>query len=61
MRNRTRYGEPPDRRLPRDAHRRRRHVWLQDLSTKQNIELQAFGPAQVQAFAAYLPPREPAR
>ena len=60
MRNRTRYGEPPDGafRVTRTADG---DVWLQDLSTKQDIELQAFGPNQVQAFAAYLPPREPAR
>ena len=36
-------------------------VWLQDLETKQNVDLGAFGPNQVQAFATYLPsPAAPA-
>lgn len=53
-RNRTRYGEPAlgAFRVSRDAEG---GVWLQDLGTRQNIDLRAFGPTQVQAFGQFVP------
>ncbi len=53
VRNRTRHGEPGvgDFRISAD---RDGGVWLQDLGTRQNVDLRAFGPTQVQAFAQFL-------
>lgn len=53
VRNRTRYGEPGvgDFRVSRSSDG---GIWVQDLGTKQNIDLRAFGPTQVQAFAPLL-------
>ena len=55
VRNRGVHSVPGDGvwRVARDASG---DVWLQDVETKQNVDLGAFGPNQVQAFAAYLPP-----
>lgn len=52
-RNRTRYGEPAVGAF-RVSVERDGGVWIQDLGTKQNIDLRAFGPTQVQAFAQLL-------
>ena len=52
-RNRTRYGEPAVGAF-RVSVERDGGVWLQDLGTKQNIDLRAFGPTQVQAIAQLL-------
>ena len=54
-RNRTRYGEPAVGafRVSRDAEG---GIWLQDLGTHQNVDLRAFGPTQVQAFAQFVAP-----
>ena len=54
VRNRGVHSVPGDGawRVARDAVG---DVWLQDLETKQNVDLGAFGLNQVRAFAAYLP------
>lgn len=56
-RNRTRYGEPAIGafRVSRGADG---GVWVQDLGTGQNVDLRAFGPTQVQAFAQFVKPGE---
>ena len=59
-RNRTRYGEPGvgTFRVSRSADG---GLWIQDLGTHQNIDLRAFGPTQVQAFAPFVAPEEAVR
>ncbi len=54
-RNRTRYGEPAVGafRVTRSADG---EIWLQDVGTRQSVDLQAFGPTQVQAFAQFVTP-----
>jgi putative photosynthetic complex assembly protein len=54
IRNRTRYGEPAVGafRVSRDAEGA---IWLQDVATRQNVDLRAFGPTQVEAFAQFVP------
>lgn len=59
-RNRTRYGEPAIGAF-RVSESGDGGIWLQDLGTKQNIDLRAFGPTQVQAIAQLLGPEEAAR
>ncbi len=54
-RNRTRYGEPAVGAF-RVSLSRDGGVWLQDLGTHQNVDLRAFGPTQVQAFAQFVRP-----
>lgn len=55
VRNRTRYGEPGvgDFRVAMASDG---DVWVEDLGTRQNIELKAFGPTQVAAFAQFIQP-----
>lgn len=60
LRNRTRYGEPAVGAF-RVSLARDGGVWLQDLGTHQNVDLRAFGPTQVQAFAQFVRPEEVAR
>ena len=54
-RNRTRYGEPAVGAF-RVSGSADGGVFIQDLGTRQNIDLRAFGPTQVQAIAHYLQP-----
>ena len=59
-RNRTRYGEPAVGAF-RVSLSGDGGVWLQDLGTRQNIDLRAFGPTQVQAFAQFVRPEQVTR
>ena len=59
-RNRTRYGEPAIGAF-RVSLSQDGGVWLQDLGTKQNVDLRAFGPTQVQAFAQFVRPEQVTR
>lgn len=59
-RNRTRYGEPAVGAF-RVSLSRDGGVWLQDLGTHQNVDLRAFGPTQVQAFAQFVRPEQVSR
>ena len=54
-RNRTRYGEPAVGAF-RVSLSQDGGVWLQDLGTHQNVDLRAFGPNQVRAFAQFVRP-----
>ena len=59
-RNRTRYGEPAVGAF-RVSLGQDGGVWLQDIGTHQNIDLRAFGPTQVQAFAQFVRPEQVTR
>ena len=56
-RNRTLYGEPAVGAF-RVSLSKDGGVWLQDLGTHQNVDLRAFGPTQVQAFAQFVRPED---
>ncbi len=56
-RNRTRYGEPAVGAF-RVSLSQDGGVWLQDVGTHQNVDLRAFGPTQVQAFAQFVRPEQ---
>lgn len=59
-RNRTLHGEPGVGAF-RVSLTRDGGVWLQDVGTRQNVDLRAFGPEQVAAFGRLLGAGEPAR
>lgn len=54
-RNRAMHGEPAVGAF-RVSLSRDGGIWLQDLGTEQNVDLRAFGPSQVQAFAQFVRP-----